>query len=293
MGLNSSSSYNYYPPWLTDAECGNEYKQKLIVAYYDFYQEQNKQIKKQKLDDLRIYLTIVSDVVAYRYLVKYYSNLFHKLNITVEEYLDYKVERMYVTLRDKKEKIEDIMSYVYMSFMLSSPRLIYDYGEKIGRCKLTREILPYFQVQRLKFFFIERDNMAEHIVYNVDNIDLDEDSEAIRSNMEKYSLSKYNREQSEQETNFGFNSIVQYLSDYDVKFVNSKKYLLNIFNNWKSGIEDDYLTVKQNLNIKDNFSMFDYIAYKYSNKQTNLNYDEYIEVLGILNKLLKGKRDVK
>ena len=37
-------------------------------------------------------------------------------------------------------KIEDILSYVYMSCMLSSPRLIYDYGEKVGRCKSVKEV---------------------------------------------------------------------------------------------------------------------------------------------------------
>ena len=60
---------------------------------------------------------------------------------------------------------------------------------------MVREILPYFKTQRLKFYFIEKDNTAEHIVFSVDNIELDEESEVIRSNLDKYSLSLYTEQQ--------------------------------------------------------------------------------------------------
>lgn len=282
----------YYPEWLTNAECGNEYKRKLIDAYEDYFNEQDKIKRKQKLDKFRIYLTVVADVVAYRYLVKYYSNLFYKLSITVEEYIEYKVERMYVTVRDKKDKINDIMSYVYMSFMLSSPRLIYDYGEYIGRCKTIREIQPYYKTQRLKFYFIEKDTAVEHIVYVVDNLDLDNDTEAIRSNLEKYSLSQYVEQQQKQNIDSGFDLLREFLDHYPFQFKKSEEYLLNIFDNWKTKIEDDFEDVKQELGIKSNndFNLLDYIEYKYENKQIDLNYDEYVDVLNALNNILKGRR---
>ena len=170
MKSNGETKEGYYPIWLTDTECGNEYKRKLIKTYDEYFNEQDKKLREKKLNEFRVNLTVVADVVAYRYLVKHYSNLFYKLNITIEEYIEYKVERMYVTVRDKKERINDIMSYVYMSFMLSSPRLIYDYGEFVGKCKTVKENQPYFKIQRLKYYFIERETAAEHIIFSVDNL---------------------------------------------------------------------------------------------------------------------------
>lgn len=291
----SQHKEGYYPIWLTDQECGEDYKRKLVAAYDDYYYEKDSELRKEKFKTLRVYLTIVCDVVAYRYLIKYYTNLFHRLNITIEEYMDYKVERMYLTIRDKKEKIEDILSYVYMSFMLSSPRLIYDYGEKVGRCKSVKEVLPYFTVQRMKFFFIERENQAEHYIYNVDNIDLDEDTESIRSNLDKYSLSQYHREQSKQDSNSGFDVIREFIENYEFKYEKSKKYLLNIFDNWEESVEDDFLIIKQQQGAKNDidFNLFDYIRYKYENKQTDLSYYEYLDILNVLNKLLKRKKELK
>lgn len=250
-------------------------------------------LKSQKLKQLKIYLAVVCDVVAYRYLVKYYFNLFHRLNIMVEEYIDYKVERMYQTLKDKKERIEDIMSYVYMSFMLSSPRLIYDYGEKLGRCKLVKDNLPYFQVQRLKFFFIERENVTEHYIYNVDNLELDalqsSTGRNLHSNLEKYSLSKYKYKQSiVNSTSNSYDTIREYIANNKtIKFEKSKNYLLSIFDNWSDSVEGDYQEVKNMSEITDNFTLFDYIRYKYENKMTDLKNEEYLEVLSILNTLLK------
>lgn len=292
--LNQSHDEGYYPPWLTDKECGEAYKAELLQIYDAFYNAKDKDVKKQKLDELYVSLTVVSDVIAYRYLVKYYSNLFRKLGITVEEYLEYKVERMYTTIKDKKDKIDDILSYVYMSFMLSSPRLIYDYAEKIGRCKLVRENAPYFQIQRLKFFFIERENTREHIVFNVDNIDLDENTEAIRSNLDKYSLSKYHSDQSKLNADSGYDKVRSYLDYFDFQYKASKEFLLNLFDHWKSDIEDDFYFVRQSLGINNDteFTMLDYIRYKYENNQTKLNYDEYLDVLSAINNLLKSRKDL-
>lgn len=293
--MGKTHNDGYYPLWLTDKECGDEYKAGLVKVYDEFYTATDKEVKKKKLDELRISLTVVSDIVAYRYLIKYYTNLFRKLNITIEEYLDYKVDRMYMTIRDKKERIEDIMSYVYMSFMLSSPRLIYDYAEKIGRCKLVKENMPYFMVQRLKFFFIERENVVEHLVLTVDNIDLDEESEVLRSNLEKYSLTQYNREQSILSTDSGFEALRNYIAKLDFKYEVSKQYLLSIFDNWKASGEEDFELTKQASGVKsaDDFTLFDYIRYKFENKQIDLTYEEYIDVLDVLNKLLKGRKNFK
>lgn len=283
----------YYPTWLTDEECGNEYKRKFAELYEEYYNTTDKKEKKEKLKELKIYLTITCDVIAYRYLVKYYSNLFHKLNITVEEYMDYKVERIYVTIRDKKEHINDILSYVYMSFMLSSSRLIYDYAESLGRCKLVKVNLPYFQIQRLKFFFISRDKSAEHIVYNVDNLELDKDSELIHSNIDRYSLSEYNRNKTIQDSGSNFEKVRMYVEKLDFKYDNSKNYLINIFDNWQNDLEGDFEYVKQNYaGINSCFNLVDYIKYKYENHMTDLSYDEYIDVLSVLNKLMKLNRRV-
>lgn len=291
--MGNETKEGYYPIWLTNTECGNEYKRKLVQNYEDYYNEQDKKLKEKRLSEFRVNLTVVADVVAYRYLVKHYSNLFHKLNITVEEYIDYKVERMYVTVRDKKEKINDIMSYVYMSFMLSSPRLIYDYGEYAGRCKTIREVQPYFKVQRYKFYFIERENAAEHIIFSVDNLELDDDTELIRSNLDKYSLSKFTEEQRNKNAESGYDALREYLEKFgEFKYLKSKKYLLNVFDTWTTGTEDDFEYTKQNLGIKvdTEFSLLDYIRYKYENKQVDLTYEEYLDILSVLNSLLKGRK---
>lgn len=293
--MSNEAREGYYPEWLTDTECGNEYKRKLVAVYDEYYKETDKTLKQEKLNEFRVYLTIVSDVVAYRYLVKHYMNLFHKLNMTVEEYLDYKVERMFTTIRDKKERVNDIMSYVYMSFMLSSPRLIYDCGEHLGRCKMVREVLPYFKTQRLKFYFIEKDNTAEHIVFSVDNIDLDEESELLHSNLDKYSLSVYTEQQRKESADTGFDVLREYISKRNFKYSQSKKYLLELFDSWKERTEDDYEWVKQTIGVKNDvdFTLFDYIRYKYENKQIDLTYEEYLDVLSVLNSILKGRKNSK
>lgn len=182
-----------------------------------------------------------------------------------------------------------------MSFMLSSPRLIYDCGEHLGRCKMVREILPYFKTQRLKFYFIEKDNTAEHIVFSVDNIELDEESEVIRSNLDRYSLSLYTEQQRKENAETGFEILREYINKLNFKYSQSKKYLLSIFDSWKGQIEEDYERVKQTINAKDDidFTLFDYIRYKYENKQVDLTYEEYLDVLSVLNKLLKGRKNSK
>lgn len=284
----------YYPEWLTDQKCGDMYKSCLVDAYNSFWDEKDKELKKKKLEDLKVYLMIVSDVIAYRYLVKHYHNLFHRLCITFEEYIDYKVERMYVTIRDKKEKIDDILSYIYMSFMLSSPRLIYDYAEKIGRCKTVRELLPYFQTQRNKFFFIDKSTAKEHYIYNVDNIDLDEDSEYVRSNLDRYSLMEYNKKQSiENSSDTGmFEEVIKFIEKSKFSTQNAKNVLLNLLNSWSQGVEDDFLQVKQSFKGEENkdFNLIDYIRYQYDNNLLGVTYDEYRDILSVLNNLLKNKR---
>lgn len=283
----------YYPSWLTDVNIGNEYKRKLIKVYDEFFNEQDKKVKENKLNEFRVYLTVVADVVAYRYLVKHYSNLFYKLGITIEDYIEYKVERMYVTVRDKKDRINDIMSYVYMSFMLSSPRLIYDYGEYAGRCKTVREVQPYFKTQRMKFYFIEKDNAIEHVVFSVDNLELDNDTELLHSNLDRYSLGQYVEEQRKHNAETGFDALREFISNCQFKYSQSKKYLLHIFDSWEKSTESDFEQVKQELNIKNSieFTLLDYIRYKYENKQVDLTYEEYLDVLNILNKILKGRKN--
>ena len=70
---------------------------------------------------------------------------------------------------------------------------------------------------------------------------------------------------------------------------------MNIFDNWEESVEDDFLIIKQQQGAKNDidFSLFDYIRYKYENKQTDLNYYEYLDILNVLNKLLKGKKELK
>lgn len=279
---------DYYPIWLTDESVALDYKQKLYNSYDEYFNEKDSKIRQEKLKELKVYLTIVSDVIAYRYLVKYYSNLFHKLHITVEEYMDYKVDRMFLTIKDKKERIEDILSYVYMSFMLSSPRLIYDYAEKIGRCSLVKDNLPYFKVQRLKFFFIDRENTIEHIVCNISVVDINSTEKSIRSDMEKYSLANYNYKQSIEASNSEYDILCEYLQNMtSFKYVKSRDYILDIFKNWKESIEDDFIYVKQISEVKSNFTLIDYIRYKYENKQTDLTYDEFVDALSILNNIMR------
>lgn len=283
-------SESYYVPWLTDQACGDEYKKLFAEKYEEFFEEKDKEKRKQKLDELLVYLTVVCDIVAYRYLVKHYSNLFKRLGVTVEEYIDYKVQRMYNTLRDKKEKINDVMSYVFMSFMLSSPRLIYDYGEKAGRCQLIKDVLPYFKTQRLKFFFVDREVNIEHIIFSVDNLDLDGDSELLHSNIEKYSLEQYNKTESSKDGNDNsrFDKLCEFIAMQDFNFDESREYLLHFFSIWEESGEEDFELVKKKVNSKTNFTFQDYIRYKYEHQQTNLTYDQYVDVLRVLNIILKS-----
>lgn len=290
--MNERSIGHYYPQWLTDQECGESYKRQLVTIYNDYFKEQDKKLKQEKLDQVKVYLTIVCDVVAYRYLVKHYSNLFYRLHLTVEEYMEYKVDRMFTTIKDKKDKIDDILSYVYMSFMLSSPRLIYDYAEKVGRCKLVKETLPYFQVQRLKFFFIERENSVEHIILDFNIVDMDSTEKSVRSDIERYSLFEYNYRASLESSESSTDLLIDFVNKIEIENEKSKTFVLNIFSHWKSEVEDEYLSIKQSLKSSESFNLIDYVRYKYENQQTNLNYVEYIEVLNILNKILKGKKDI-
>lgn len=284
--------YNYYE-WLTNEDYGEYCKRKLVELYEDFYYEQDKKFKSEKLKQIEIYLAIVCDVIAYRYLVKYYTNLFYQLCITVEEYMDYKVERLMATLREKKEHIDDILSYIYMSFMLSSPRLIYDYGEKIGHCKTIRENLPYYQVVRNKFFNNIKTETIEHIVFNVDTLYLDDTKNSeetnVRSNIDKYSYVKWKDEQENKEGNEQFESLIAFIQKQNFEYVKSKEYLLDIFKNWKTKIESDYNAIKLKLKAGNNYSLIDYIKYKYENGEINLNYDEYLDVLAQFNNILKLK----
>ena len=284
---------NYYY-WLQDEEYAKSCKEKLVNIYEEYFITKDKEKKIQPFKQLEIYLSVVCDIIAYRYLVKHYMNLFYKLCITVEEYMEYKVKRLLSTIQDKKEHIEDILSYVYMSFMLSSPRLIYDYGEKIGRCKLIKESLPYYLVSRNKFFNnLKDDEITEHIIYNVDTLYLDdtnENEEIIHSNIDRYSYSEWKNNINAKEDGItDFNVLLEYISNVSCQYDKSKKYLIYIFKNWKNEIESDYQSVKIVANFKDSYSLVDYINYKYEKKLLNLTYSEYLDVLKILNSLLKKK----
>lgn len=292
MSHRSIDGDGYYPQWLTDEDCGNSYKQLFLDLYEEWYNIKDAKEKKERLKELKVYLTIICDVIAYRYLVKYYSNLFHKLNITIDEYMNYKVERILITIRDKKEHINDVLSYVYMAFMLSPSRLIYDYAESLGRCKLVKANLPYYQIQRLKFFFITRDRSAEHIVYNVDNLELDEDSEFIHSNLDRYSLSEYNREQAKLDAGTKYDNLVKYIENVSTKYPKSKQFLINLFNSWSNDLEGEYESIKQKFSDNSCFGLTDYIKYKYENQQVDLSYDEYIGVLSILNNIIKNRSKI-
>lgn len=283
---------NFYD-WLTDEEYGKQCKDNLVIAYNCWFDEKDKTKKKQYYEMMEIYMPIVCDIIAYRNLVKNYSNLFHRLNITVEEYLAYKNERLLETIRQKKDKIDDILSYVYMSFMLSSPRLIYDYGEKIGRCKAVRHVLPYHQVARNKYFSNEVEmTVVEHIIFNVDNLYLDDESQqdVLRSNIERYSLEQYNCQKSLEDNGvLEFEQLIEYVNSINTKFLKSKQYLLGLFKNWNNGTEDEFFKIKAQGGFGDDYTLIDYINYSYENGLLSkvLTRDEYVECLSIYNKILK------
>lgn len=291
------NSNNSYYSWLTDEEYANDCKQKLVQLYELYYETQDKKEKEEIFKQLEVYLSIVCDVIAYRYLVKHYTNLFYKLCITVEDYMEYKVKRLLATIKEKKEHIEDILSYTYMSFMLSSPRLIYDYAEKIGHCQLVRDVQPYYQVAREKFFGNGNPNKneeAEHYIYNVDTIFLDEkdDNSAIRSNLDNFSYTQWkDNKRMEEDGVTDFQGLISLLNSIAENYsLRSKDYLLNLFNNWKTDVESDYNSLKMQTKSGSTYSIIDYIKYKYENKQTDLTQEEYIDVLKILNQILKGGR---
>lgn len=283
--------FNFYP-WLQSEDYGEYCKSQLVEIYDKYFEETDEKQKQELFKDLEVYLTVVCDVIAYRYLVKHHINLFYKLRITVEEYMDYKVKRLLTTIKDKKdEKIKDILGYIYISFMLSSPRLIYDYAEKIGRCKLIKENLPYYQVARNKFFGITKENNTEHYIYNVDTIYLDEnnsDTSTIRSNIEKYSYRKWKDNVKVEEESTDYNLLINYVIKIDWCSNNAKNYLLNILKNWNI-VETDYQDIKLKQGFGQSYSLIDYIRYKYSKQETNLSQKDFTDVLKILNNLLKGE----
>ena len=287
---------NYYD-WLVDEEYGKQCKDNLVIAYNCYFDESDSVKKKQYYAMIEIYMPIVCDVIAYRYIVKNYSNLLFKLNITVEEYLAYKSKRLLDTVKQKKDKIDDILSYVYMSFMLSSPRLIYDYGEKIGRCKSIRHVLPYHQVARNRYFNNKvESNSVEHFIFNVDNLYLDDESqtEAVHSNIDKYSLQQYEYNISLEDNGIlEFENILEYLDCINTKYPKAKQYLLGLFKNWKNGVEDEFLRVKSENNFNDDYSLIDYINYCYENGELSkvLNRNEYMECLSIYNSILKRREN--
>lgn len=289
--------YNTYV-WLTDEDYAKNCKDTLVSLYEDYYNESDDKNKQKIFKQLEIYLSVVCDIIAYRYLVKHYTNLFYKLRITVEEYIDYKVKRLLVTIKEKKDHIDDILSYVYMSFMLSSPRLIYDYGEKIGRCKLVKENLPYYQVARNRFFNNNIDELAEHIIFNVDTLYLDEDTDtdkSVRSNIDRYSYSQWkNKTRSEHDGENDFQHLFLYVDGLSEKeySVKSKAYVKNIFSNWKQIVESEYNKVKLDCNFGSSYSILDYIRYEYEQGKTDLDYMDYLDVLKIFNMILKGKSSV-
>lgn len=284
----SNSKRNYYY-WLTNEDYGEECKRILSELYNEYFYCKDKNEKQELFKQIEIYLSVVCDVIAYRYLVKHYIELFYKLSITIEEYMDYKVKRLLATFRDKKEHIEDVISYIYMSFMLSSPRLIYDFAEKIGRCKLVKTTLPYYQTARNNFFRVKKDvEHTEHYIYNVETLFLDEEGknkELIHSNLDNYSYTNW-----EKEEQLKYNGVEEYQQilklieklDYSK---NSKDYIKYIFINWKDKIESDYQDVS--VNFGDTYNLVDYIRYNYENNRLSLSYNDYIDVLKILNAIIK------
>lgn len=178
-----------------------------------------------------------------------------------------------------------------MSFMLSSPRLIYDYAEKIGRCKLIKNVVPYYQTARKNFFNIDKETeQIEHYIYNVETLYLDDESkekDLLYSNLENYSYSNWEKEEQLKYNGIEeFNIILNYINKSNCS-INSKNYLKNIFNNWKDKTESDYQSV--GLNFGENYNLVDYIRYCYENNKTNLSHDEYIGVLKLLNTIIKNK----
>lgn len=283
---------NFYD-WLVDEEYGKQCKDNLVIAYNSWFDEKNSNRKKQLFNVVEMYMPIVCDVIAYRYLVKHYTNLFFKLNITIEEYLAYKTERLLDTIKKKKERIDDILSYVYMSFMLSSPRLIYDYGEKIGRCKTIHHILPYYQVVRNKYFGNEVEDLVEHVIYQVDNLYLDDESQAetVHSNIERYSLQQYEHQKSIEDNGMlELNLALAALQKIQTDIQSSKDYLISIFKGWNDGVEDDYFRIKLEGKFDDNYTLVDYITYcfEHDELQSMMNKREFTECLVIYNKLIKS-----
>lgn len=285
-------AYGQYD-WLKDEQLAQLYKQELVNIYEQYYVTKDKSVRQSLYNKLEVYLSIVCDIIAYRYLVKYYSNLFHKLCITVEDYMEYKVDRLLVTLKDKKEHVDDILSYIYMSFMLSSPRLIYDYGEKIGRCQIVRKTLPYYLVARNKFFGHTKSNTIEHVMFNVDTLYLDDtdskNTEILHSNLDRYSYRNWkDRLRTEEDGINDYNFLILDVETIDCEYESSRRYLLNLLKNWKS-VESDYQITKNECNVGNSYSLIDYVVYKYNMGFVNLTKDEYMDVLKILNKLISSK----
>lgn len=284
-------SSNIY--WLSNEEYGNQCKEKLVNLYDEFFNCKDAKTKEKLLKQIEVYLYVVCEIIAYRKLVKTYSSLFHKLHFTVEDYIDYKAKRLLLTIKNKEEYIEDILNYIYMSFMLSSPALIYDFGEKMGCCKANRKTQPYYQAVRDKFFFNESVPI-EHIVFAVDSCFSTNDTDDIKTKtkLDKYAYDKWKKDiyNYSCSTNDILIKQIAKLSNSNNCSEKSSEYLTDILLNWSTKIEDEYQDVKQKKFAQsNNYSLIDYITYKYEEGKTNLSYSEFCDVLVILQSLKMGK----
>lgn len=283
---------NFYP-WLQDEEYADGCKKRLSLLYDDYFYCKDEIEKQEILKQLEIYLAVVCDIVAYRNLAKHYKNQFFKLGITIEEYIEYKTQRLLVTIRDKKEYISDICGYVYISFMYSCSKLIYDYAEKIGHCSLIKENLPYYQVMRNKFFGVAKKAEDEHYIYNVESLCLDDDGEnqeLIKSNLDNYSYSLW--EKKEQSEFAGVDQLlcISNIIDNTDCSQNAKDYLKYLFKNWDI-LESGYQKTKQKFG-DNNYSLQDYIVYLYSNGNLNLTDNEFQDVLKLFKNILTNGKEI-
>ena len=268
--------------WLLDKDCCSSYLNSLKDCYDKYISESST--SSDLLNDIELYTNLVVYVIGYRYLVSKYSSLFSKLNISVEEYLDYRSKKLFNRIKNKNKRIDDICSYIYRSLQLSNQLQIYEYSYSCGNCNKIKT-KNKVEIARNDFFNISiKNNQIEntYIFYEFDSCDKsidDNASEKCVLDIDKKSYIDF----TSQNIDYGesISKLIERIKSIDC-LDKPKSILIYILTNWEDSIESDYNATQSKISDPIGYGLSDYITYKYKTGKLNITEEEYLDILKIL-----------
>ena len=279
--------------WISNTKLCNDYKNKLHDIYDKYYNNTDKKLNKSLLNDLYLYINIVGYIIGYRYLVSRFKNLFSLLNIYVEDYLDYRLSKIYESVKSKNKYINDISNYIYKSLQLSNQSHIYKYASIAGTCEKEKNKTSKTKRIRNNFFNIEEndtdidysDVYTPYEILSCDKHTIENDNhwEKLILNIDQMSYLEFQSQDIDYDDTL--KTIYNYINGVEVSD-KAKRILIQILDNWKDFVESDYNKVKLLLTNVINYSLVDYITYKYKNNELLIDENIYIELLKLLNYLI-------